>query len=381
MGDGPLHGVRVVELNALGPVPFAGMLLADLGAEVTRVDRAGPDAPGAGADPASDPRHRGRRGVGLDLKQPAGVDLLLRLTDRADVFLEGMRPGVAERLGIGPDVCTARNPGLVYGRMTGWGQDGPLAHRAGHDINYVSLTGALHAMGPADRPPPVPLNLVGDFGGGGAYLAFGVACALVERHRSGRGQVVDAAMVDGVAGLTALFHGLLPSGHWSPARESNLLDGAAPFYRTYETADGRYLAVGALEPQFHAELLDRLGLPAADWPQHDRERWPAQREELAALFRTRTRAEWEAVFAGSDACVTPVLTFAEAAGHPHIAARSTLVDVGGATQPAPAPRFSRSGTAGPGPPVARRADTDAVLAGLGATAAEIEEWRRHGVVA
>jgi alpha-methylacyl-CoA racemase len=371
----------VLELAALGPVPFAGMLLADLGAQVIRVDRAGPDAPGAGADPATDPRHRGRRSVGLDLKQPAAVNLLLRLTDRADVFLEGMRPGVAERLGIGPDVCLARNPGLVYGRMTGWGQDGPLARRAGHDINYVSLTGALHAMGPADRPPPVPLNLVGDFGGGGAYLAFGVACALVERHRSGRGQVVDAAMVDGVAGLTAMFHGLLRSGQWSPARETNLLDGAAPFYRTYETADGRYLAVGALEPQFYAELLDRLELPAADWPQHDRDRWPVQREKLAVLFRSRTRAEWEAVFASSDACVTPVLTFAEAAAHPHLAARSTLVDVGGAVQPAPAPRFSRSGTADPGAPAARRADTDAVLAGLGATAAEIEEWRRAGVVA
>jgi alpha-methylacyl-CoA racemase len=292
-----------------------------------------------------------------------------------------MRPGVAERLGIGPDVCAARNPGLVYGRMTGWGQDGPLAERAGHDINYVSLTGALHAMGPADRPPPVPLNLIGDFGGGGAYLAFGVACALVERHRSGRGKVVDAAMVDGVAGLTALFHGLLPSGQWSTARESNLLDGAAPFYRTYETADGRFLAVGALEPQFYAELLDRLGLPAADWPQHDRYRWPAQRQAFAELFRTATRAEWEAVFASSDACVTPVLTFDEAAGHPHLAARSTLVDVDGATQPAPAPRFSRSGTAEPGPPVARRADTDAVLAGLGATAADIDRWRRDGVVA
>jgi alpha-methylacyl-CoA racemase len=381
MSGGPLHGVRVLELAALGPVPFAGMLLADLGAEVIRVDRAGPDAPGAGADPARDPRHRGRRAVGLDLRAPAGVDLLLRLVDRADVLLEGMRPRVAERLGFGPPVCLARNPRLVYGRMTGWGQDGPLAPRAGHDINYIALTGALHAMGPAAAPPTVPLNLVGDFGGGGTYLALGVACALVERARSGRGQVVDAAMLDGAASLTALFHGLLSTGRWSLERESNLLDGAAPFYRTYATADGGFVAVGALEPRFYAELLDRLGLPAAGWPQHDRSRWPRQRADLAAVFRSRTRAEWEAVFDGSDACVTPVLTFAEAAAHPHVAARRTLVDVGGATHPAAAPRFSRSRVAEPGPPVARRADTDEVLAELGASAEEIGKWRGDGIVA
>jgi alpha-methylacyl-CoA racemase len=380
MTGGPLHGVRVVELDALGPVPFAGMLLADLGAEVVRVDRAGPDPAGVGADAVTDPRHRGRRGVGLDLKAPAGVALLLRLVGRADVLMEGMRPGVAERLGFGPDACLARNPRLVYARATGWGQDGPLAARAGHDLNYVSLTGALHAMGPSDAPPPVPLNLLGDFGGGGAYLALGVAAALVERARSGRGQVVDAAMLDGVASLTAMFHGLLSAGRWSVERESNLLDGAAPFYRTYATADGGFVAVGALEPPFYAQLLDRLGLAAADWPQHDRDRWPAQRAALTALFRSRTRAEWEAVFAGSDACVTPVLTFAEAARHPHLAARRTLVDVGGTVQPGAAPRFSRTPAAPPRPPVARRADTDAVLAELGASPQEIADWRRDGVI-
>jgi alpha-methylacyl-CoA racemase len=379
--SGPLAGLRVVELSALGPVPFAAMLLADLGADVIRVDRMAADPAGAGSDPVTDPRHRGRRSVGLDLKSAQGVGILLRLVDTADVFLEGMRPGVAERLGFGPDTCLERNPRLVYGRMTGWGQDGPLARRAGHDLNYVALTGLLHAIGPADAVPPVPLNLIGDFGGGAMYLAFGVTCALLERGRSGRGQVVDAAMVDGAASLSAMVRGMLAAGTWTLERESNVLDGAAPFYRTYETADGRFVAVGAIEPQFYANLLTGLGLPAADWPQHDRARWPAQRAALAALFRTRTRAEWERVFEGVDACVTPVLTLAEAATHPHLAARATLVEVDGAFHPAPAPRFSRSAAAPPGAPVRRRADTDEVLAELGATAEEIGRWRHAHVIA
>jgi len=376
---GPLDGVRVVEVAALGPVPFAGMLLADMGAEVVRVDRLTP-APGAGADADVDPRSRGRRSVGVDLKTAAGVEVLLRLVDGADALLEGMRPGVAERLGFGPEVCHRRNPGLVYGRMTGWGQTGPLAHRAGHDINYVAVAGALHPMGPADQPPPVPLNLVGDFGGGALYLAFGVVCALRERDRGGAGQVVDAAMVDGVASLTAMFHGMRATGAWSAAREDNVLDGAAPFYRTYEAADGRFVAVGAIEPQFYAALLAGLGLSADDWPQHDRTRWPAQREALARLFATRTRDEWAAVFDGVDACVTPVLTLDEAAAHPHVAARGTLVDVGGVTHPAPAPRFSRSTPRPPAAPRPARADTDAVLAELGLSAGEIAGLRERRVV-
>ncbi|MDG4834376.1 CaiB/BaiF CoA-transferase family protein [Solwaraspora sp. WMMD1047] len=378
---GPLAGVRVLELAALGPVPFTGMLLADLGAEVIRVDRAGADAPGVGADPGSDPRHRGRRSIGLDLKRPTGVAVLLRLVGHADVLMEGMRPGVAERLGIGPEECLHRNPRLVYGRMTGWGQDGPLAHRAGHDLNYLSLTGALHAMGPAEAPPPVPLNLIGDFGGGATYLALGIVCALLERVGSGRGQVVDAAMLDGAASLTALFHGLIANGTWSAARADNVLDGGAPYYRTYATGDGGFLAVGAIEPKFYATLLRRLGLAPADWPQHDRSRWAEQSARLAAIFATRTRAEWERVFDGSDACVTPVLTFAEAPAHPHLAARRTLVDVDGLVQPAPAPRFSRSTPTPPGPPVPRRAHTDQVLAELGVTAEEIARWRHDRVIA
>ena len=381
MSAGPLTGVRVLELAALGPVPFTGMLLADMGAEDIRVDRAGVDAPGVGADPGSDPRHRGRRSIGLDLKRPAGVAVLLRLADHVDVVMEGMRPGVAERLGFGPEVCLRRNHRLVYGRMTGWGQDGPLAQRAGHDLNYVSLTGALHAMGSADEVPPVPLNLIGDFGGGATFLAFGIVCALLERVGSGRGQVVDAAMLDGATSLTALFHGMIANGTWSSARGNNVLDGGAPYYRTYATSDGGFMAVGAIEPKFHAALLERLGLDPADRPQDDRSRWAAQCAELEAIFATRTRAEWEKVFDGSDACVTPVLTFTEAATHPHIAARRTLVDVGGLVQPAPAPRFSRSTPTPPGPPVRRRAHTDQVLAELGATAEEIARWRHDRVIA
>jgi alpha-methylacyl-CoA racemase len=334
---GPLAGVRVVELAGIGPGPFCAMLLADLGADVLRVDRPAASRPGWPTVLA-----RGRRSVAVDLKHPDGAGVVLDLVAAADALVEGFRPGVAERLGIGPDACLARNPRLVYGRVTGWGQQGPWRLAAGHDIDYVALAGALHPIGQAGGPPVPPLNLLGDFGGGGMLLALGVVAALLEAGRSGTGQVVDAAMVDGAALLTTQFHELLAAGLWREERGANLLDGGAPFYGVYETADGRHLAVGALEPQFWAELLRRLGLDAGDLPaQLDRDGWPLLRARLAALFRTRTRDEWSELLAGTDACVTPVLGLAEAPAHPHNRARGTFVDVGGVVQPAPAPRFSR----------------------------------------
>ena len=379
---GPLSGVRVVEIAGIGPGPFAGMLLADMGADVVRVDRAAHVAGlGAGLAPAQDVLGRGRRSVGIDLKQPAGAGAARRLAERADVLIEGFRPGVAERLGLGPDDLLAANPGLVYGRMTGWGQDGPWAPRAGHDLDYIALAGALHPVGAADAPPPVPLNYVADFGGGGMLLAFGVVCALVERSVSGRGQVVDAAMVDGAALQTAMFHGMLAMGLWSDQREANLLDGAAPFYRCYACAGGGYVAVGALEPQFYAELLARLDLDPAQWPQHDRAQWPAQAARLAEIFAGRTRDEWAEVFDGSDACVAPVLSLTEAPAHPHNVTRQTFVAVDGVVQPAPAPRFSRTAGAISGPPVRPGQHTDAVLTEAGLSPEEITALRDAGAIA
>jgi alpha-methylacyl-CoA racemase len=376
---GPLAGTRVIEIAGIGPAPFAGMLLADMGADVVRIDRA--SQPGAGALRGLDVLARGRRSVGLDLKHPDGLATALSLADRADVLIEGFRPGVVERLGLGPSVCHRRNPRLVYGRMTGWGQDGPWAARAGHDIDYIALAGALHPIGPADRPPAVPLNLVGDFGGGGMLLAFGVVCALLERERSGQGQVVDAAMVDGSALLTGMFHGMLAAGHWSVEREANLLDGGAPFYRAYRCADGEFVAVGALEPQFHAELLRILELDAADWPQNDRACWPTQTIALEAVFAGRTREEWAAVFEGSDACVAPVLSLTEARSHPHLAARATFVEHDGLTQPAPAPRFSRTPASLSRPPVLPGQHTDEILAEVGFSADDVARMRAAGAVA
>ena len=342
---GPLQGVRVVELASIGPGPFCAMLLADLGAEVLAVDRPASEGPGWPALFG-----RGRRRVAVDLKHPDGPGVVLDLVAGADALVEGFRPGVAERLGIGPEACLARNPRLVYGRVTGWGQDGPLAGAAGHDIDYIALAGALHPIGPADGPPAPPLNLLGDFGGGGMLLALGVVAALLEAGRSGRGQMVDAAMVDGAALLTTQLHELLAAGLWTDRRATNLLDGAAPFYTVYETADARHLAVGALEPQFWAELLERIGLPADDLPaQLDRDAWPLVRERLAAVFRTRTRDEWCRLLEGTDACVAPVLSLLEAPSHPHNPARTTFVEVGNVTQPAPAPRFSRTPCAHPDP--------------------------------
>jgi len=336
---GPLAGLRVLELAAIGPVPFAARLLADLGADVVRVER---PRRGAVAEALNvEGMSRGQRSVGIDLKHGGGAPVVLALAAEADVLLEGFRPGVAERLGLGPEDCRERNLRLVYGRMTGWGQAGPLAQAAGHDINYLALSGALHAFGPADGPPLPPLNLVADYGGGGMLLAVGVLAALVERARSGAGQVVDAAMVDGAALLMSLVYVLRGTGQWSVERGGNMLDGSAPFYRTYETLDGGFVAVGAVEPQFFAALVERLGQPELAPRQYDRASWPELTKVLSEAFLGRTRDSWTAVFEGSDACVTPVLSVDEAPSHPHSQARQSF---GADRQPAPAPRFDRSGT-------------------------------------
>jgi len=359
---GPLAGLKVVELAGIGPGPHAAMILADLGADVVRVER---PSGSLKLGPGSDYMLRGRRSVAADLKSAAGRETVLRLAERADVLLEGLRPGVTERLGVGPADCQARNPRLVYARMTGWGQDGPLAARAGHDINYISLTGALHAIGGTDGPIP-PLNLVGDFGGGSMLLVIGILAALQERQSSGQGQVVDAAMVDGASLLVQMFWSMLANGGWQDQRAANLLDGGAPFYRTYRCSDGGFVAVGALEPQFYAELLNGLGLADAGLPaQLDRTGWPTLLARFTEAFASKARDEWAKVFAEVDACVTPVLAFSEVADHPHVRARNTLIEVNGVTQAAPAPRFSRTPAGPPGAPPAPGADTDAVFADWG----------------
>lgn len=351
-GHGPLSGVRVVELAGIGPSPFAAMLLADLGADVVRVDR--PGGPGLGIDPAHDVTNRNKRSVLVDLKAPDGAARVLALAERADILIEGYRPGVAERLGVGPDACHARNPRLVYGRMTGWGQDGPLADRAGHDVTYIALTGTLGMIGRPGEPPAVPANLLGDYAGGSLYLVVGVLAALHHARATGTGQVVDAAIVDGTAHLSAMIHGMLSAGGWQDRRGANLLDGGCPYYGIYATADGGYMAVGALETRFYAEFLHLLGLDHLAGAHDDWSRWGELREQTAARFKSRTRDEWTALFEGSDACVAPVLSLREAPHHPHLAARGTFTDHGGITQPAPAPRFSatptrvRTGPARPG---------------------------------
>ncbi|MFJ5838128.1 CaiB/BaiF CoA transferase family protein [Streptomyces shenzhenensis] len=342
-GAGPLTGVRVVELAGIGPGPFAAMLLADLGADVVRVDR--PGGPGLAVDPAHDVTNRNKRSVRVDLKSADGPARVLDLAERADILIEGNRPGVAERLGVGPADCHARNPRLVYGRMTGWGQHGPLAQRAGHDVAYIAVTGALGMIGAPDEPPAVPANLLGDYAGGSLYLVVGVLAALHHARVSGVGQVVDAAIVDGTAHLTAMIHGMLAAGGWQDRRAANLLDGGCPYYGSYETADGAYMAVGALEQQFYEEFLRLLGLDDLIPARKDLTRWGELRERVAARFKSRTRDEWTAVFEGSDACVAPVLSLREAPRHPHLAARGTFTEHGGITQPAPAPRFSATPTA------------------------------------
>ena len=376
--SGPLTGYRVVELAGIGPGPFAGMVLSDLGAEVLRVDRAGSVRPGAGADPR-DVLGRGRRSVGVDLKHAGGREAVLRLVSLADVLIEGFRPGVAERLGVGPEDCLARNPRLVYGRMTGWGQEGPYAGMAGHDVNYIALSGTLSLIGRAGQSPVPPVNIVGDFGGGGMLLAVGVLAALLEASRSGQGQVVDAAMVDGAALLAAMVWGLHAGGTWHE-RGTNLLDTGAWYYEVYETADGGHISLGSLEPQFLAEMLRLTGLE--DPPDAaDRARWPETKERLAALVRSRTRDEWAQLLEGSDACFAPVLGLDEAPSHPHHAARRSFVEVEGVVQPAPAPRFSRTPGAVAGPPAAPGQHTDAALSDWGFSTEELAALRRSGAIA
>ncbi|MEU8826982.1 CaiB/BaiF CoA-transferase family protein [Streptomyces sp. NPDC048636] len=336
---GPLSGVRVVELAGIGPGPFAAMVLADLGADVVRVDRPGGTG-GLRIDPDYDIANRNKRSVLLDLKSDGGRAAVLDLAERADILIEGYRPRVAERLGVGPEACLARNPKLVYGRMTGWGQDGPLAPTAGHDIGYIAVAGALGMIGAADGPPVAPANLLGDYAGGSLYLVIGVLAALQHARAGGPGQVVDAAIVDGTAHLTAVIHGMMAAGGWQDRRGANLLDGGCPFYGTYETSDGGHMAVGALERKFYADFADRLGIADQAPPREDFEAWGTLRSVIAARFKERTREEWTAVFDGSDACVAPVLSLREAPGHPHLAARGTFTEHGGITQPAPAPRFS-----------------------------------------
>lgn len=380
--SGPLSGIKVLEIAGLGPGPFCGMLLADLGAEVIRIDRIDQSRMFTVSEPRFDVLARGRSSVAVDLRDPRGAGIVLRLVEGVDAMFEGMRPGVAERLGIGPEECLERNPALVYGRMTGWGQEGPWAGMAGHDIDYIALTGMLHAIGGRERPPTIPLNLVGDFGGGGLMLAFGIVCALLEARVSGQGQVVDAAMVDGASTLGAMIFGLAGSGAWTPERGANLLDGGTPFYDVYETADGEHMAVGAIEPQFYTALLDGLGIPIEEnVDQWDITNWSTTRERIATAFRARTRDEWTETFVGSDACVAPILSMWEAPSHPHMESRGTFIELEGVIQPAPAPRFSRTPGSIRHSPVTPGSDTARLLAGVGFSVSELAVLREDGVIA
>jgi alpha-methylacyl-CoA racemase len=374
---GPLAGIRVIELAGIGPIQLAGMLFGDLGADVVRIERPGGQV---FVPPEREILHRSRPSLAVDLRVPAGAEIVLRLVDRADVLIEAFRPGVAERLGVGPDVCLRRNPALVYGRMTGWGQAGPLSALAGHDINYIAVTGVLASVGHAGEPPVPPLNLVGDFGGGSMFLVLGVLAALLERERSGAGQVVDAAMVDGASYLLTLIYSQLASGLWRNERGANLLDGGAPFYSAYECADGRFVAVGALEPQFFQNLVATLGLEDIP-PQHDRRAWPVMRGMFETAFRSRARDEWAEVFANVDACVTPVLDLAEAPKGSHLQARGTFADAFGVIQPQPAPRLSRSPGRIQSPPTAPGADSVAVLRAWGFDQHDIDRLIADRVVA
>jgi alpha-methylacyl-CoA racemase len=379
---GPLAGYRIIEMAGIGPAPFAAMLLSDMGAEVVRVDRReAADLGLPGREPKFDVLHRGRRSIAVDVKAEAGREVVTHLARQADAIVEGFRPGVMERLGLGPEILLAVNPKLVFGRMTGFGQDGPLAQVAGHDIDYIALAGALHAIGRQGEAPVPPLNLVGDFGGGGMFLAFGVVCALLEAQRSGQGQVVDAAMVDGAATLMAPMFGLFSQGSWKDERGVNVLDTGAPWYDTYATKDGKWLAVGAIEKRFYEAFVERLGLKLTELPgQHDRNGWPELKRRFAETIASKTRDEWERIFAGSDACVAPVLSLAEVAGHPHNAARGTFVTRDAVLQPSPAPRFSRTVPEMGAAPRQPGADTDPVLADFGFSAAEIAQLKDTGVV-
>ncbi|MGI9328154.1 MAG: CaiB/BaiF CoA transferase family protein [Pseudomonadales bacterium] len=377
---GPLKGVKVVELQGIGPGPFCGMMLADMGAEIIRIDRAG--AVGQDAN-ATDFLARGRKSLAVDLKNPEGVEVVLKLIEQADVLIEGFRPGVTERLGLGPDECLARNPRLIYGRMTGWGQDGPMASVAGHDINYISLSGALHAIGGKDGDPVPPLNLVGDFGGGGMLLAFGIATALFETTRSSKGQVIDAAMTDGSALLMNAVYGLMNTGRWIDKRGSNLLDGGAHFYGTYATADGKHISIGSIEPQFYALLLKKTGLTGDPdlSNQLSRQEWPALRHKLEQVFKTKTRDEWDSIMLGTDICYAPVLSFEEATAHPHNAERRTFVSQNGVTQAAPAPRFSRTTPELPAQAVAPGEHSEEILLAHGLSQEDVASLRASGAIA
>ena len=374
---GPLHGVKVVEMAGLAPGPFAAMMLADMGAQVLRVER--PDQSAPSGHPTMALLERSRRSIALNLKSPAGAIVLRKLLGGADAFIEGFRPGVMERLGFGPEPCLEFNPRLVYGRMTGWGQHGPLAQAAGHDINYIALTGALHSIGRPEGRPSAPLNLVGDFGGGGLYLAFGIVCALLEASKSGRGQVVDAAMIDGAASLMTYIFAALASGGWSDKRGENQLDGeTAPWYGVYETADARYVTIASAEPAFYAQMLRLTGLAHAAPDQNDRSGWPTLRAQLEQIFRQKTRDEWCAIMEGSDVCFAPVLTLPEAVAHPHNRARGVFIEVEGVAQPAPAPRFSRTKPDTPRAPERTPGDPADTLGAWGFTAAEVAELARAG---
>ncbi|HLT16736.1 MAG TPA: CaiB/BaiF CoA-transferase family protein [Acidimicrobiales bacterium] len=380
--SGPLAGIKIIELAGIGPGPFCAMMLADMGAEVIRVDRAQNVMGGDPDAPPADVMNRGRRSIGVDLKNPDGVETVLSLLESADALIEGFRPGVMERLGLGPDVVLARNPKLVYGRMTGWGQDGPYAPTAGHDINYIALAGALEPIGRRGEAPVPPLNLVGDFGGGGMLLAFGIVCGILNARTTGEGQVIDAAMVDGAAVLTTMFHAFRAMGMWNDERGTNMLDTGAHFYDVYETADGKYVSIGSIEPQFYAELLRLTGLEGEELPwQHDRDEWPALKERLAAIFKTKTRDEWCELMEGTDVCFAPVLSLAEAPQHPHNVHRETFIEVAGVVQPAPAPRFSRTPTETPAPPAHAGQHTDEVLSEWGFAPERIAELREKGAIA
>lgn len=378
---GPLAGVRVIEFAGLGPGPFCGMMLADHGAEVIRIDRVG--AKGLVQDPRGDFLNRSRKGFAVNLKHPEGVSLVAKLCKTADALFEGFRPGVMERLGLGPEPLLRDNPKLVYGRMTGFGQDGPYAHMAGHDINYIALSGALHAIGRKNEAPVPPLNLVGDFGGGGMMLAFGMLAAIISARTTGEGQVVDAAMSEGSAVLMAMMYSLRSASHWDDERGSNLLDGAAPFYDAYETKDARHIALGAVEPQFYREMIDLLGL--GDDPfmreQNNTALWPAQKRKIADRVRTRSRSEWSTIFDGKDACFSPIMSLDEAPRHPHNVARKAFVEVGGALNPAPAPRYSRTRTARPAPMTAGVDVAVALLGAIGIARHEIDQLKNAGIIA
>ena len=379
---GPLDGFVVLEIAGIGPGPFAAMILADLGAEVLRIDRSGAVKSNITGSASKDIMNRGRRSIAVDLKNEEGLETVLRLVEQADALIEGFRPGVMERLGLGPEVCLARNPRLVYGRMTGWGQEGPMAQAAGHDINYIALAGALEPLGRKGERPLPPLNLVGDFGGGGMLMAIGVLSALLECTKSGKGQVVDAAMVDGAALLTTFIHGMRAMGVWNDGRGTNLLDTGAHFYEVYETADEKYVSIGSIETQFYAELLRLTGLEQEELPhQMDRDAWPEQKERLTKLFKTKTREEWCEIMEGSDVCFAPVLGMTEVAQHPHIAHRKTFVEVDGVAQPAPAPRFSRTPGGIERPPSMPGQHTEEALARFGFGKDEIAKLRASKAIA